>query len=669
MVYSDVASGQLVSSADGNTGYVVSVRRSDAGAVGGGDRGSVERRRRISRAVSDPSTDKLHVVTRVSSRFVQTCVESTITNPGSENREATFLVQMPDSAFISNFTMVIDDDVYVGKVKEKAKAEEDYKEARRQNRTAGLVGAEPPQHADRHMQVFSVAINVRANSSAHIVLTYQQLLQRRLGLYELVTRVKPNQPVGDIAITIHLHDPQGIRRLYVIEPGQEATNSFNSVDTVIESSGHNDKTIKYNPSADTRRRLDALTGADGNFVVRYDVQHEHDAGLLQLDNGYFVHFFSPQGFDPLGKNIVFVIDISGSMSGSKMEQTRDAMVTILDQLRTSDRFLLLLFDHQFRYWPSNKILVQADKNAITSAKKFALDSLVATGATNINDALLSAVSLLKELEQGASSMILFLTDGYPSRGERNREKIVSNVETAAGSRVSIFSLGFGDSLDYVLLQSLAERTGGFARRIYEGIDADLQLRDLFLEIGTPLLYDVHLSYDDRVVDTNTLTRVAFPQYFNGSELAVAGKLLASQTQDWVATVTGMSSDLVTLTKQVVSSTAVSDNMKGLVEKLYIHMKIKDLLRQKLLTDDEAKRKQLDQYVIRIALEYNLVTPLTSMIIVEFNKNEVQRNMPKATSGDFASGLSNDGVYPGRSRLIIPAGFIAILVLSRHTFLS
>ena len=658
-----------MSSADGNTGYVVSVRRSDAGTVGGGDRGSVERRRRISRAVSDPSTDKLHVVTRVSSRFVQTCVESTITNPGSENREATFLVQMPDSAFISNFTMVIDDDVYVGKVKEKAKAEEDYEEARRQNRTAGLVGAEPPQHADRHMQVFSVAINVRANSSAHIVLTYQQLLQRRLGLYELVTRVKPNQPVGEIAITIHLHDPQGIRRLYVIEPGQEATNSFNSVDTVIESSGHNDKTIKYNPSADTRRRLDALTGADGNFVVRYDVQHEHDAGLLQLDNGYFVHFFSPQGFDPLGKNIVFVIDISGSMSGSKMEQTRDAMVTILDQLRTSDRFLLLLFDHQFRYWPSNKILVQADKNAITSAKKFALDTLVATGATNINDALLSAVSLLKELEQGASSMILFLTDGYPSRGERNREKIVSNVETAAGSRVSIFSLGFGDSLDYVLLQSLAERTGGFARRIYEGIDADLQLRDLFLEIGTPLLYDVHLSYDDRVVDTNTLTRVAFPQYFNGSELAVAGKLLASQTQDWVATVTGMSSDLVTLTKQVVSSTAVSDNMKGLVEKLYIHMKIKDLLRQKLLTDDEAKRKELDRYVIRIALEYNLVTPLTSMIIVEFNKNEVQRNMPKATNGDFASGLSNDGVYPGRSRLIIPAGFIAILVLSRHTFLS
>ena len=354
-----------------------------------------------------------------------------------------------------------------------------------------------------------------------------------------------------------------------------------------------------------------------------------------------------------------------------MEQTRVAMVTILDQLRTSDRFLLLLFDHQFRYWPSNKILVQADENAITSAKKFALDKLVATGATNINDALLSAVSLLRELEQGASGMILFLTDGYPSRGEMKREKIVSNVETAAGSRVSIFSLGFGDSLDYVLLQSLAERTGGFARRIYEGIDAALQLRDLFLEIGTPLLYDVRLSYDGSVVDTNTLTRVAFPQYFNGSELAVAGKLLASRTQDWVATVTGRSSDLVKLTKQVVSSTAVSDNVKGLVEKLYIHMKIKDLLRQKLLTDDEAKRKELDRYVIRIALEYNLVTPLTSMIIVESDKNEERRNMARPTSVDFGSGLSglNGAVYHSQSRLIIPAGFIAILILSRNTFLS
>ena len=648
-----VVSGRT--SRHGTALHIASKRLSDTAAVGS----FTAKSHRNVRAITEPSINKLHIVSRISSRFAQTNIESTILNIGSRDGEATFLVQLPDAAYISNFTMTIAGELYVGVVKEKAKAQEEYEDAKKQNKTAGIVGTAPPP-PNRNMQVFSVAINVRANSSAHVVLTYQQLLPRRLGFFELVTSILAKQLVSDFYIRVHVHEPQGIERLHIIEPGQ-ATNSVDALETVITSDGDSDRVIVYSPSLATQQRLNDMTGAVRNYVVRYDVEHGYDAGLLQYDGGHFVHFFSPTGLDPLGKTIVFVIDISGSMAGTKMQQTREAMMAILDQLRTNDRFLLLLFDDHVRFWPSDKIPVPADENMISSAKGFALKTLKATGGTDINNGLTTAASLLRGLEQSAPSMILFLTDGHPTSGVTVRDTIVNNVKEIAGSSMSIFSLGFGQNLDFVLLESLAERTGGFARRIYEGIDASVQLRNFFSEIGTPLLYNVKLSYDDKVVDTTTLTRSAFPQYFNGSELAVAGKLLTNHRQEWVATVTGMSKSEVRLTKNVNSSASPIDT-RGILEKLYIHMKIKDLLREKLLTDDKAEQTTLDTYIIRLAIEHNLVTPLTSMIIVQLDNEDVVMS-----STDAASTESLNSGQPGRamantfSVLVIFAHFIAIIV--------
>ena len=637
--------------------HIASKRLSDTAAVGS----FIEKNQRKIRAVTEPSINKLHIVSRISSRFAQTNIESTILNVDRRDGEATFLVQLPDAAYISNFTMTIGGELYVGVVKEKAKAQEEYDDAREQNRTAGIVGTAPPP-PNRNMQVFSVAINVRANSAAHVVLTYQQLLPRRLGFFELVTSILPKQLVSDFYIRVHVHEPQGIDRLHVIEPGQ-ASNSVDASDTVITSDGDGDRVIVYSPSLSTQKRLNDMTGVVRNYVVRYDVEHGYDAGLLQYDGAHFVHFFSPIGLDPLGKTIVFVIDISGSMAGNKMKQTREAMMAIFDQLRTNDRFLLLLFDDHLRFWPSDKIPVAADENMISSAKGFALATLKATGGTDINNALTTAASLLRGLEHSTPSMILFLTDGHPSSGVTVRDTIVNNVKEIAGNAMSIFSLGFGEHLDYVLLESLAERTGGFARRIYEGIDASVQLRNLFSEIGTPLLYDVKLSYDDNAVDTTTLTRAAFPQYFNGSELAVAGKLLTIHGQEWVATVTGMSKSEVTLTKHVNSS-AMPVDTKGILEKLYIHMKIKDLLREKLMTDDKAEQTALNTYIIRLAIEHNLVTPLTSLIIVQRDNEDVVLTSTSSSSKesvDLSSGQPRTAMLHTVLILVIFAHFVAIVV--------
>ena len=91
---------------------------------------------------------------------------------------------------------------------------------------------------------------------------------------------------------------------------------------------------------------------------------------LQVVNGYFVHYFSPEGIPPVMKNVVFVIDVSGSMSGTKIQQTREAMETILDQLREGDTFNIVTFQSHINTWQTSQ-MVPVTPDTIKSAQAFA----------------------------------------------------------------------------------------------------------------------------------------------------------------------------------------------------------------------------------------------------------------------------------------------------------
>ena len=121
-------------------------------------------------------------------------------------------------------------------------------------------------------------------------------------------------------------------------------------------------------------------------------------------------------------------------------------------------------------------------------------------------------------------IIVFLTDGMPSAGETNTDKIRSNVKGANDIDVAIFALGFGDGVNIDFLRALAVENNGFARKIYTDKDASKQLEGFFLEVESPLLIRVRMVYSLDVVEANSVTSTDFPAYFNGSELVVAGKL-------------------------------------------------------------------------------------------------------------------------------------------------
>ncbi|KAF3855920.1 hypothetical protein F7725_016643 [Dissostichus mawsoni] len=263
---------------------------------------------------------------------------------------------------------------------------------------------------------------------------------------------------------------------------------------------------------------------DGDFLVTYDVNRAKSKWDIQIVNGYFVHFFAPPDLPRVPKNVVFVIDRSGSMSGIKMAQTREAMLAILKDLDEDDHFAIIQFDDAIDSWKES--LIKATKENVDEAMKY-VSGIVESGSTNINDAVLRGVNMLvkdrqeEKFPERSIDMIILLTDGMPNSGESNIGRIQTNVHSAMGGKMSMFCLGFGNNVDYSFLDVMSKQNKGMARRIYEGSDAAVQLQ-------------VDLRYPENAVDS--LTTNHYSQLFNGSEIVVAGRLTDNDLDNFMVEV-------------------------------------------------------------------------------------------------------------------------------------
>ncbi|KAM7402532.1 hypothetical protein PAMP_017760 [Pampus punctatissimus] len=558
----------------------------------------------------------VRVVCTVTSRFVHTVMTSKALNKANSPREIFFAVELPKTAFITNFSMEIDGQEYVGEVKEKEKAKKQYEKAVSSGQTAGLVEA-----SGRKMEKFSVSVNIAAKRNVTFILTYEELLQRKLGQYEILTRVKPKQPVQEFQIVADIYEPQGIA--FVEASGTFLTNELLPLveKTVTATKAH----ISFSPTLEQQRKCAGCEGTmiEGDFIIKYDVKREASLGEVQIVNGYFVHFFAPPHLPRVPKNVVFVIDRSGSMSGKKIAQTREALTAILKDLHEQDHFALILFDNNIVTW--KKSLTKAIKENVAEAIVY-VKRLRDNGATNMNDAILKAVEMLekdredKKLPERSVDMIILLTDGMPNHGVSNLQTIQENVRSAVGGKMSLFCLGFGNDVDYAFLDVMSKQNKGLARRIFEASDAAVQLQGFYEEVSSPLLLEVDLRYPDNTADF--LTKSHYSQLFNGSEIVVAGQLSSNDLDNFLVNVFALGPDedfQVQGKASVVNWDVIYPQQEyifgNFTERLWAYLTIQQLLENSdigtLQEKDNTTAKALD-----MSLRYNFVTPLTSMVVTK-----------------------------------------------------
>ncbi|AWP03263.1 putative inter-alpha-trypsin inhibitor heavy chain H3-like [Scophthalmus maximus] len=570
------------------------------------------------RSTNDASVEVHSVMVdcTVTSRFAHTVMTSKALNKANASQEIFFEVELPKTAFITNFSMEIEGQVYVGEVKEKEKAKKQYEKAVSSGQTAGLVKA-----SGRKMEKFSVSVNIAANSSVTFILTHEELLQRKMGNYEILTRIKPKTVVQEFQIVTNIFEPQGIAFV-----DAHATFLSNELLPLVEKTVTDKKAhISFSPTMEQQRKCPGCDGTiiDGDFVIKYDVHRATTFGDIQVVNGYFVHFFAPPDLHRVPKNVVFVIDRSGSMSGTKMSQTRQAMLKILKDLHEEDYFALIQFDHNINSWKDS--LTKATKENVAEAMIY-VERIRDSGGTDINGAVLRGVNMLvkdrqeKRLLERSTDMIILLTDGNPNSGESDPQRIQENVRSAIGGNMSLYCLGFGNDVDYSLLDVMSTQNKGLARRIFEASDATLQLQGFYDEVSSPLLLEVDLRYPENAVDF--LTTNHFSQLFNGSEIVVAGRLTDNDLDNFMVDVfgQGFEEDF----KVQGQASAVDWNVMypdeeyifgDFTERLWAYMSIQQLL-EKSKSGAPDEKVNATAKALEMSLQYGFVTPLTSMVVTK-----------------------------------------------------
>ncbi|XP_030227028.1 inter-alpha-trypsin inhibitor heavy chain H5 isoform X1 [Gadus morhua] len=588
-----------------------------------------------------------HVRCALVSRYALTTVRSSVWNPLPVTKEAAFEVDLPASAFISNFTITSDGKVHVAQVQERTAARKMYDAAKKQGKTAGLVATK-----EREIEKFRVAVSVPPGAEMSFSLSYEELLPRRLGHYELSLGLRPGQPVQNLTLDVIIEERTGISFLRVL-PLKTSRLMSNTVkaEAGVPPSTHVEHNagyarVRYSPTLQQQNAVSSR-GLNVDFIIQYDVELRDLIGDIQVYDGYFVHYFAPRGLPVVPKDVIFVIDVSGSMIGTKIKQTKQAMHTILGDLREADHFNIITFSDKVHTWRKGRT-VRATRHNVRDAKDF-VRRIIAEGWTNINAALLSAAQLVNPRPSGppgpASSsdrrvpLVIFLTDGEATVGVTTGDVILGNAHTALGS-ASLFGLAFGDDADLPLLRRLALENRGVARMVYEDADAALQLKGFYDEVASPLLSDVQLSYlDDRAFD---VSRSLFPHYFQGSELVVAGRLRPGPGGLKVSLSAVGAERAVKVERAAAAAHGAEGNgvagsvggragISSFVRRLWAYLTIKELLQAKLNATDQATQRLLTDKATKLSLKYNFVTPVTSLVVVKPDEDQAARRPATTTA--------------------------------------
>uniref|UniRef100_A0A8C2JG25 Inter-alpha-trypsin inhibitor heavy chain 2 n=1 Tax=Cyprinus carpio TaxID=7962 RepID=A0A8C2JG25_CYPCA len=555
---------------------------------------------------NDITVKSYKVESRITLRFAHTTVKSSVLNSGPSAQSIGFNVQIPKRAFINNFTMNVNGNTFVGSVKEKTVARNLYALARARGKAAGIVRTN-----SQSMETFRTEVHVPPGSKVEFELHYQEMMQRKLGVYQHTLHLQPGRLVPLLQVDVYIFEPKGIKFVTASNTLGEQFADLTKI-THTKDKAH----IVFRPTLQQQRKCENCTesAVDGVFTVNYDVERESNAGELQVSDGHFVQFFAPSDLSPLSKNIVFVIDVSGSMWGLKMKQTVEAMKAILDDLSMDDYFSIIDFNHNARCWSED--LVQASSIQVDEAKKY-------VQSTNINEALLKAVQILvRATNQGlidprSVSMIILVSDGDPTVGEIKLSTIQKNVKRVMREEFSLFSLGIGFDVDFDFLERIAMDNRGIAQRIYANHDAAEQLKAFYSQVSSPLLRTITIHLPENAV--NNVTQNRFDKFFSGSELIVAGKLQPSDLTTLQSFTTAANVDLNIQTEADIRELdsvlgTHQHSFSGFARQMWAYITVNQLLAERSLAPTASKKRRITQRIVALALEHQFVTPFTAMLV-------------------------------------------------------
>jgi len=462
------------------------------------------------------------------------------------------------------------------------------------------------QHLGGTPLYFEIEQSLKPDSQVTVQLEYVELLPYNLGKvnfyypndYSLIQEI----PINEQSLNFSLASERTISNISLLS--HTASSSSNTGNTA---------TIEY-------QAFELQPNAD--YHIQYALSLE-ELGLFSLSTflpdslvpdehgrGYFVFVAEPDpdvDGDVIDKVFTLIIDRSGSMSGDKIVQARNAATFITERLNAGDEFNIISFATEVTSFRPDHVPYTTEN--MNNALDY-ISAIQATGGTNISGALEEAISQFATANDSTANIIIFFTDGEATAGITDTEGILAHVDTAVTKNetdVTIFTFGIGQYPNEQLLTLLASRYGGIAE--FLGSDElEDRITEFYLQIQNPVLLETEMNFSLGIIDETYPNPL--PNLYKGQQLVVAGRYQEQAPVD--VSLSGLAFGQNVDYQYQLSLSDSNATQYQFLTKIWAKKKIENLLVRYYILDPESQEaSDLKDQIIEISLTYGVLTPFTS----------------------------------------------------------
>jgi Ca-activated chloride channel family protein len=582
-----------------------------------------------------------HVSINVIDQVASVNIDQEFVNLGSGMIEVEYLFPVPPEAAIDSMTLVVNGKELAARLLPSKEARTIYEEIVRKKKDPALL-----EYVGYGL-VKTSAFPLEPNKPAHVIVTYKTVCKKDNNLvqvwYPLNTEKFSAKAVEDVQVRVDVASKADITAVY--SPTHDLKVERKDPRHVVATY----QAANTLPTADFQLFYKEADEAVGATVLTYQPKTGED--------GYFLMLVSPNPHagrqTVIAKDVVAVIDHSGSMSGEKMSQVKDALRSILKSLNVEDRFNVIAYNDTVD--PFFDSLQEANKANVEKALD-QVDRIEASGVTNLHDAVVNGMKMFHGGNgKDRPGYLIFLTDGLPTVGVTNEGDIVRDATKANERNVHLFTFGVGYDVNVRLLDKLVAANGGKSDYVKPKENVEGKIASLYNKIKNPIMTDLQVRLEG--LDLRDTYPRAVGDLFDGDQILLVGRYNGSQVSALKGDKDGnFYTQLVVTGKYegaergfeypVTIRPGNRETAYAFVEKLWAVRRVGWLLDQIQLSGEN---KEVVDELVRLSKDYGIMTPYTSFLADEsvamYKPADVHAYAAKAASGlrsdiDGAAGQVN-----------------------------
>jgi len=658
-----------------------------------------------------------HVDMSISGLINKTKLKQTFKNITTEKIEAIYVFPLPENAVVERFKLIIGEQVIEGQIKEKQQAKVIYQKAKTQGKHTALMTQQRPN-------IFTTKVaNIEPNTDVSILIYYQQpinyqsngfelrfplvvgprytpldlsyqpptsILEEKITLEnsplsgqsnshieqssQLLNPIAPiNKKVNPVSININLDSGFGLEHI------SSPSHTIHMTPGLVEQLA----TTEKSPQTIGKYRIsltEEQVPADRNFVLQWRLkQSDYPRAALfsETDNSETnTHYINMMLMPPaqlfkqeqrLNKEMLLVLDTSGSMHGLSIQQAKKAVINLLNQMHPNDSFNLIQFNNSYEYLFPTAVPVTPDN--IFKAVNY-VQNLQADGGTEMANAMRTALSASNQIPPGQRKQlrqVIFITDGSIS----NEQQLFSIIEKQLGP-TRLFTIGIGTAPNSYFMRKAAEFGRGTFTYISNISEVETKMKELFKKLESPLLTKLKITWPKNFKNIEVYPKKLSDLYM-GHPLMVTAKVSTAEStqQNQQQTVIFEGQSGLTQWKSQLQWDA--NNSHHGVARLWAKSKISSLMDDYRHSNNLAspnliadKKKALKQEIIELSIKHHIISKFTSFVAVSHlpatssnipaKTTKIKQNMPHGWTGNVLASYPKTATIAPWLQLI---GFIFI----------